>query len=480
MISERRLSELARELKRPSGITGSDFANIQRIAVKAGIHYDLWQQGLLYLLFSKRQDGRYACGEGGGVISICRQVGKTFTIGSAVFILCLMRRNLKVLWTAHRTRTLDETFNDMCDNLAKNRLFTRYVERIRRANGQQEIRFTNGSRIMFGAREQGFGRGFAGVGLEVFDEAQILTVKALDDMIPATNAAHNPLIIFMGTPPKSGDPCEAFAEKRQQALAGTDGMVYVELSADRDADPNDREQWAKANPSYPKRTSEAAILRMRNLLGADSFRREGLGIWDETASHRAIDPQQWAKATTDSPNLNGLIGYALDMAPDRSSLAIGGAINHRDGTAHIELREFESTQSKGTMWAIDYIADHWPRTASVVIDAQSPANALIQELKARHIKVITTGPQDMGRACGLFLDMLRDGKLTHIPDDKAPALAVAVANAVTRNIGQSGAIGWNKMGADIDISPLVAVTLALYGTTITKRDPDRRQIIGGC
>lgn len=161
-------------------------------------------------------------------------------------------------------------------------------------------------------------------------------------------------------------------------------------------------------------------------------------------------------------------------------MAIGGAINHRDGTAHIELREFESTQSKGTMWAIDYIADHWPRTASVVIDAQSPANALIQELKARHIKVITTGPQDMGRACGLFLDMLRDGKLTHIPDDKAPALAVAVANAVTRNIGQSGAIGWNKMGADIDISPLVAVTLALYGTTITKRDPDRRQIIGGC
>ena len=166
MISERRLSELARELKRPSGITGSDFANIQRIAVKAGIHYDLWQQGLLYLLFSKRQDGRYACGEGGGVISICRQVGKTFTIGSAVFILCLMRRNLKVLWTAHRTRTLDETFNDMCDNLAKNRLFTRYVERIRRANGQQEIRFTNGSRIMFGAREQGFGRGFAGVGTQ--------------------------------------------------------------------------------------------------------------------------------------------------------------------------------------------------------------------------------------------------------------------------------------------------------------------------
>lgn len=163
------------------------------------------------------------------------------------------------------------------------------------------------------------------------------------------------------------------------------------------------------------------------------------------------------------------------MKPDRSSLAIGGAVNHRDGTAHIELRRFESTQSKGTQWAVDYIADHWPRTASVAIDSQSPAMSLLADLKARHVKVIVTNYSDMGRACGKFLDMLRDGKFTHLPDDKAPALATAVANATTRSIGKSGAVGWNPMGSDIDISPLVACTLALYGTTITKRDPDRVQ-----
>ena len=71
--------------------------------------------------------------------------------------------------------------------------------------------------------------------------------------------------------------------------------------------------------------------------------------------------------------------------------------------------------------------------------------------------------------------LFRSGKLTHLPDDKAPALATAVANATTRSIGKSGAVGWNPMGSDIDISPLVACTLALYGTTITKRDPDRVQ-----
>lgn len=52
---------------------------------------------------------------------------------------------------------------------------------------------------------QGFGRGFDAVDVEIFDEAQILTVKALNDMIPATNVSPNPLIVFMGTPPQPGD-----------------------------------------------------------------------------------------------------------------------------------------------------------------------------------------------------------------------------------------------------------------------------------
>ncbi|KAB5604158.1 terminase [Bifidobacterium jacchi] len=476
-MSERRLSEIAVHLVRPSGIVGSDFTVLNKVAVKAGISYDLWQQGLLYLMLAKREDGRYACGEGGTVVSSCRQIGKTFTIGTAMFILAILRKGLKVIWTAHHTRTSDETFADLCD-IARNRVLGGYVERIRRANGQQEIAFRNGSRIMFGARENGFGRGLHSVDVEVFDEAQILTVRALDNMIPIVNVSPNPLVVFLGNPPKPGDQSEAFEEKRRNALNGTDGMVYVELSADRDTDPDDREQWAKANPSYPKRTSETAILRMRNLLSEDSFRREALGVWDETAAHTAIDPEQWKQASIDGPVIpdsSDLVGYAIDMSPDRSTLAIGGAVRHADGSAHVELREFESTKAKGSMWAVDYIAGHWPRAASVVIDGQSPAMALLPDLKARHVRVIVTNAGDMGRACGRLLDMLRDHKLTHLPDSEQPALATAVANATTRNIGQSGAFGWNKTGSDIDISPLVAVTLALYGTYITKRNPNRRQ-----
>ena len=473
-MQERRLSEIAQRLHQPTGIVSSDFTRLDRVASRVGIHYDPWQQGLLYLLFARRADGRYACGEGGAVVSSCRQIGKTFTLGTAMFLKCVLQPGLKVIWTAHHTRTSDETFADLCD-LARNPALARHVERIRRANGQQEITFRGGGRIMFGARENGFGRGLHSVDVEIFDEAQILTVRALDNMLPVVNTSPDPLVVFLGNPPKPGDQCEVFAEKRRAAANGTDGMVYVELAADRDADPDDRGQWAKANPSYPKRTSETAILRMRNLMAEDSFRREALGIWDETGARQAIDPGQWEAAAVDRPDLDGLVGYALDMSPDRSSLAIGGAVRHKDGTAHIELRRFETTRAKGTRWAVDYIAERWPRTASVVIDGQSPAMSLLADLKDAHVKVTVTNAGDMGRACGRFLDMLRDGRLTHLPDADVPPLADAVANAVTRPIGASGAFGWNKTGGDADISPLVAVTLALYGTFITRRDPNRRQ-----
>lgn len=120
-----------------------------------------------------------------------------------------------------------------------------------------------------------------------------------------------------------------------------------------------------------------------------------------------------------------------------------------------------------------------PKTASVVIDAQSPAMSLLPELKAAHVKVTVTNMQEMGRACGRFLDMLKAGTLKHPRDEYQPQLAAAVKGATTRPLGQSGAIAWNKLGSDIDITPLVSTTIALYGACTTKRHPGRRQTIGG-
>ncbi|MDK7123247.1 terminase, partial [Pauljensenia sp. UMB6358] len=78
-----------------------------------------------------------------------------------------------MLWTAHRSKTSGETFKSM-QGIVNRPQLRRFVASIRRANGQEAIEFVNGSRVLFGAREQGFGRGFAEVDIEVYDEAQIL------------------------------------------------------------------------------------------------------------------------------------------------------------------------------------------------------------------------------------------------------------------------------------------------------------------
>lgn len=473
-MSERRLSELARHLVVPDGIVGSDFNLVNRAAARIGIRYDLWQQGFLYLLLARKADGKYACGTAGGVVSSCRQIGKTFTVGSAILLLAAARP-LKVIWTAHHTRTSDETFASLC-SLAERPKLKPYVAGIRRANGQQEIRLGNGSRIMFGARESGFGRGLTGVDMEIFDEAQILTVRALSNLVPITNTSPNPLIVFMGNPPKPGDPSDAFEEKRTRALSAG-GVLYVEFSADRDADPDDRAQWAKANPSYPERTDEDAILRMRENLPTDAFRREALGIWDETATSVAIDPAKWAavEATPETLPDGGTLNFGLDMPPDRSVLTIGCAIRYPDGRALVQMADIKDARHDGLQWAVDWLAERWPKTASVVIDSQSPATSLLPDLKRAHVRGTVTGMNEMGRACGRFMDMLNDKTLIHLPDTMQPQLAAAVKGATIRPIGRSGAFGWNKLGSDVDISPLVACTLALWGACTTKRHPGRKQ-----
>lgn len=475
MMTGRLLSDVARVLEYPP-LASSDFPRIRLVASRMGITYDAWQQGLLQILFGRAADGRYACGSGGLTLSSCRQIGKTFALGSSMFVHCILAPGTTVIWTAHHTRTSDETFADL-SGLAESPGVARHVAGIRRANGQQAIGFSNGSRIMFGARENGFGRGLHGADVEVFDEAQILTDRALANLLPVMNTAPDPLAVFLGNPPKPGDPSEVFAAKRRQALdGGARGMAYVELAAPRDCDSDDREAWAVANPSYPHRTPEDAIVRLRQLLPEDDFRREALGIWDEATVDHAIDPAVWSATVADGKPADGVPSLGIDMPPDRGTVNVGCCWRSGDA-GHVQLVRCEPVTRAQDV--VDWVAGRWPRLAAVVIDAQSPAMSLLPDLSDRHVRVTVTGVRDIARACGRWSDMLRAGTLTHRPDADQPQLAAAVAGATRRPVGSAGSWAWNRAGTDTDISPLVACTLAVHGAWNSKRRPGRRQAIGG-
>lgn len=300
--------------------------------------------------------------------SLPRQVGKTFLLTYLVVGESMLHPHNMTLWTAHVTRTADETFRSM-SGLARGAL-SPWIRKVWSGAGNQEIDFKNGSRVLFGARERGFGRGLAHVDLEVFDEAQILGERALDDMLPAENASDHALTIYIGTPPKPSDDSAIFAAKRATALTHpSPGLLYLEFSADPDANVDDRRQWRKANPAYPSMVPETAMLRLKNSLSTASFRREGLGIWDANTVQAAIKPADWAAGTvTQVPVGNATESFGVDMSPDRAMLTIVGVRLFDDGRVYAEVVDRRRTAEAGTRWCVDWLADHWDRASAVAVD----------------------------------------------------------------------------------------------------------------
>ncbi|WP_285462981.1 hypothetical protein [Agromyces sp. NBRC 114283] len=206
-----RLSEFAKAFKFPSGIVKTVWPRVEAKGAELGLGFDWWQSQLGTVCLGYGESGKYVATVGGIGLSIPRQVGKTYFVLAMILILCVLFPGMQVVWTAHHLRTSTKTFTTL-RGLCRRKKIAPLIRAMRSANGEQQVEFHNGSMIMFGARSQGFGRGFDEIDIEVFDEAQILDTKALEDMIAATNQARNPhgaLLFFMGTPPRPSDPSEA-------------------------------------------------------------------------------------------------------------------------------------------------------------------------------------------------------------------------------------------------------------------------------
>ena len=461
-----RLSECARHVCTPEGIVTTGWPAVRDRLGLFGIPFDLWQQGGSQLLLGKRADGMYAAGVGGAVISIPRQVGKTYWIGWLVFALCTLTGGLTVIWTAHHSRTSNETFMKM-QAMARKAKVRPFIDRVRATNGEQSVLFKNGSRILFGAREQGFGLGFDSVDVLVLDEAQRVKEAAMNDMVPATNAAPNGLVIMMGTPPRPTDKGDVFGARRMDALGGDPDTLYIELSADPDAEIIDWDQVAKANPSFPHRTSKTAIMRMHKLLGSDdAFYREGYGIWDPVGSNRVIDEESWARQSDPTSMPVERYSLGIDVAPDRRTASVSLAGVRADGNWHVEVDEHK----KGVDWVIPWVRARAEknRLHTIVVDEVA---ALTEERNGRHyltgtrirVSLAAAEGRDMAIASGKFFDAVMDGSLFHTGQ---PHLDYALSVASKRPL--AGGWAWNRKDPDSDISPVVACTLALSGAMNAK------------
>ena len=457
-----KLSEVARVVHAPAGITTTGWPAVAGKCADFGIVFRSWQVALGRLILAKRADGQYAATIGGTGASIPRQVGKTFLIAAIMFALCLLRPGFTVLWTAHRLKTAEETFGKL-QVFARRRRIAPFVKQIFTGSGEQQIVFHNGSRILFGARERGFGRGFDEVDALVFDEAQILTDSALDDMIPATNQSRQPegvLMLFLGTPPRPKDPGEVFTRMRNDAMAGDEDTAWVEFGADPAYRPTplpapltdaDWGQVTVANPSFPEDTSRTAILRMRKKLGDDSFLREGMGIWLDTALTGDLDYRKWLDLKDPEAERGKPVVFGVDIGEDRlASIAV--AWKRLDGAVQVMMADSHIASSLADD-RIRHLTNEWG--GFVVLGG--PAEGLAPSLAGVR-KVLASG-SDFATASGYLTDLIRDGEIHH---GNQPELNAAVETARLRNVGVSGAKAVVLKNAPL-IGPLAAVARALHG-----------------
>jgi hypothetical protein len=473
-----RLAELAKHLVTPDSAMSTGWPKVRDTCLNLGWGFDEWQDDLGRLILSKDESGMFAASI--CAMSLPRQVGKTYLVGCIAFALCLTQPGTTAIWTAHRGRTATETFRAMKAK-AKSPEMAPFIDQrvkgggIRSSNGEQEIEFLNGSRILFGAREAGFGVGFANVGMLVIDEVQRAATKAMDDLLPTTNAAANPLVLCMGTPPRPTDDGEVFTMLRSEALSGESGdVLYVELGASSRFDLRDEDEfWRQlrnVNPSVPHRVGERAILRNKKGLTDDSVYRETFGLWDSISKQFSpINGALWAEGVDIGPD-GKPDALAVDMSHDRQISV--GACWLEANSAHVE----EVWAGVDDVAAVEWVVDAWKRAGrrtQVVIDSMSPAASMVPALKARRVNVHVSSASDMSKACGLLKSDVEAGRLTHADQE---AVNDAREGARRRNIGTAGGWGYDRSDPTVYIHPLVAVTLARLGASMTKKpDPAQRR-----
>lgn len=469
-----RLSEYAQHFVFPETIERTVWPRVEEKGRDLGLGFDWWQQQLGQVCLGYDKRGKYASTVGGIGLSIPRQVGKTYFVMAMLVIMCILFPGLQVVWTSHHLRTTTKTLKTI-QGLSRRKKIAPHIRTVRTANGEGQVEFRNDSIIMFGARAMGFGRGFDEIDVEVFDEAQILDTKSLEDMIAATNQArhiHGALLFFMGTPPRPTDPSDAFTGRRLKAIKGkTTNAVWLEISADPKSDVNDKSQWPGMNPSYPHRTPAESMERLReNLTDDDSWNREGRGVWDELVTSRVIDEQTWHAVADPASMPIERLTLAIDVNPDRSSAAVSLAGVRADGLWHVEMDEHR----KGADWAIGWVKQRAEknRLHAVVVDelaglTEKRRNG-IHYLKGTDIKVTLAAAEgrDMAKAWAGYHDAVTSATVRHTDQ---PQVNVALSQAGTRDL--QGGKALSKKHSTSDITPLTSQTLALWGA---QRDDIKR------
>lgn len=172
---------------------------------------DPWQRLVVDCWLGLDEHGANATVSAG--LSGPRQNGKNVCL-EARELFGMAVRGERILHTAHQVRTSKKSFRRLAAVFTDRRYpeLMDMVRQIRYTNGEESIELENGGSIEYSARSRQAARGFDGISLVVFDEAQELTDDQMEAIMAtlSASATGQRQIIYTGTPPYPGCPGEVF------------------------------------------------------------------------------------------------------------------------------------------------------------------------------------------------------------------------------------------------------------------------------
>lgn len=442
---------------------------------------DPWQRSVVSCWLGKDKQGNYNVTSAG--LAVPRQNGKNVCLEAREFY-GLAVNGEKILHTAHQVRTSKNSFRRLAAMFTDKRHpeILDIVKQIRYTNGEECIELDNGGSIQFSSRSRQGARGFDGISLVIYDEAQELT----DDQVEATMATlaasstGTRQIIYTGTPPYPGCPGEVF--RRRRTVCTTDPGKHdswhewsVAAESLDDIKLDDTTLWYNSNPALGIWLTEDFTGEEYRSMTPDGFARERLGWWSPVLTHQteyAIDKELWDACGSDEMKPEGKKAYGIKFSSDGSEVCLCGAVITEDKQARISMIERKST-SHGTRWLAEWLNERYKEAACVVIDGRNGVDVLIDRIsevwRVKH-SIIRPTARDVVASVSMLMDGLNENSVTWYR--KQDALRDSAITATKRPIGG----GWGFGGEDP--IPIEACALALWGAKISKRNPMKKMRIG--
>lgn len=449
---------------------------------KYGCTLDEWQRLVLDCWLGVDSSGNYTMTS--GFLSLARQNGKNVII-EARELYGLIVNGEKILHTAHLLKTSKKAFYRLVAIFENTKYpeLNELVADIRRTNGEETIQLKNGGIIEYGSRSKQTARGFDGISLIVFDEAQDLEDNQLEAIMSTLSASSTGTrqIIYAGTPPYPDCAGTVFKRSREKILSGTknEHNAWHEWSIEcenmEDFDIMDKSFWYQCNPSLPKRLTEEFTTEEARTLSKDGFMRERLGWWAPTMVHSvevAIDPVKWMECKSDDPKPEGKTAYGVKFSADGSEVCLCGAVIPQTGKPRISLIARENT-GIGLNWLAKWLNERVKIGCCVVIDGRNGVDVLIDKISGIWVfknSIIKPNVEFIIGATGYLVNSLAENNLTWFSGQED--LSNSAGSAVKRPIGKA----WTFGGANS--LPIEACALALYGCKQSKRNPQRVMRLG--